>query len=145
MIKLAVPDLPVIAPLVQKRVEEANLQQRITVDNALGKIHGIVESGNGAVFVDVLLEPTVVVVLATGTSPIFEEKFCNILLLYVDSAKRDLRKALEAMQTIETYARNEKCTTVYGESWVWRGAEGIDGIYQQQGYERQSVCYVKTL
>ncbi len=145
MIRVALPDLPVIGPLIQQRIDGANLSHRLSVDNALSKLHGMLEANQGAIFVDDLLLPTAVLVLHTGVSLVFDEKFCNILLIFVDQAHRSVQKALTCIKTVEDYARAEGCTSIYGSSWIYRGAEGIDSLYKHAGFEPQDTTFVKHL
>lgn len=149
MIKLQLPDLPVISGLVTERILEANLQERITLDHALGFAHACIEQGIGAVYVDNIGLPSSIVFVFTGLS-FFKEKTCTIGLIYITKSKRSPRAAVECMKVAEEFARETKCDCIQGASWLWRGGDGtkkadLKKFWERFGFEEQEIHFYKKV
>lgn len=140
--------LPVLVPLIQARIDESQLGNRVSAERAIKHTFGLIDTGTGAAFVDDLENPTVAIILQTvSTGLVFEEKSCNIILIYVPKEHRTLQKALTAVKQIETYAREQQCTVIYGSSWLYKGVDqgGIGALWKHAGFEEQELVYVKHL
>lgn len=148
MVEILIDQIPKLGPLIQQRIVESKLENRLTMDRALSNVHHLMAMGTGTAFVDNLENPTSVVILQIIDNPVvFEEKACSVILIYVDRQHRSVQKALDAVKTIENYARSKGCTCIYGASWKFNGTDGdgIGALWLRAGYVEQEVVYRKDL
>lgn len=150
MIELTVHNLSIVGPLLQKRIEESRLGDRITMDRALSWTHSLIENNRGAAFVDDEILPTACVIVQyvpRENSVVFDESYCSVILIYVPRESRTLPKALACVRAIEDYAKSKNCHCIYGSSWKFQGVDGdgIGKLWEHAGYEVQEIVYRKKL
>jgi hypothetical protein len=150
MIPVPITDLAILAPLIQERIEESKLDTRITMDRALNYTHMLTETRKGVAFVDNLSLPTAGVILQIvekDHSIVFEEKSCTVILIFISkkSGRRSLANAMDALKSIEKYARDNGCDCIYGSAWLFEGADGIGKLWEHAGYKIQETVYRKSL
>tara|TARA_R110002110_G_scaffold94520_5_gene244926 strand:+ start:394 stop:867 length:474 start_codon:yes stop_codon:yes gene_type:complete len=149
--QLNINKLELIRPLVEERVREAGLIERMPPDLLIATIESQAQSGHFNIFVDNVENPTALVILVVGTAPMLAEITCSIIILHVaqsvkdESPKTAARLASEMMQHSEAFARQRGCDCVRANSWEWRGHGDDSALCEQSGMEKQSVAYVKML
>lgn len=145
MTSVSLPDLLVIYPLIQSCIEEKKLESRLTTDRAMDKVHELIKSGAGEVFVDDLYLPKSLLILQAGQSNVFEEMTCTVILIYVPREHRTPARVGEALTAIEQYARAKGAVTITASSWLYGASNGIGSLWEKNGFVQQEIVYVKHL
>ncbi len=140
-----IPDLPVVWPLIARRVTESGIEHRVSPDKALDEVHRMLESGTGAAITDDILNPSCVGLLQFGSNVVFQEKTCYVLLIYVEPEKRTSPLGVRLAKFIEAQATVQNCDVINTSSWIYRGGEDISAFWKALGYEEQERVFVKHL
>ena len=138
-------------PLIEERVAEAQLGERMPADLAFSTVKMQIQSGMFQCFTDNTSDPKGLLVLIVGNISFFVEKTCSIAILHVSKDYREqnpagaARMASEFVRHAEVYARSQGCNCLRAGSWVWRDSKDIGAIYERAGMEVQSTEYVKMV
>lgn len=145
MTSVPIPDLPVIYPLIQSCIEEKQLGKRLSPDRAMDKIQAALNGGMTTVLVDELYLPKILLILQTGQSIVFDELTCTVLLIYIPREHRTPPRVGQAIEAIETHAREKGAVIINASSWIDKGAGGIGTLWEKNGFTQQEIVYAKQL
>lgn len=145
MVKLTVADLPILAPLLTRCIEDACTGDRTTVDYSLSALHVNVEAGVGDVFVNSISEPVSVLVIGSGQSPTYSERFCSIALMYTLPEHRTPDTEAEFFRMGREYALEKGCDVFYASRWDCNGSNTPDDLWTRNGFKKQETLFVQHL
>lgn len=116
------------------------------VDEFLSAVkHGYSNKRMG-VYVDDLVSPKHVLVLALMPGIVIKGMLVTVLLIYSRPEFRGRKEVTSAMMlTIDNYAAFNGATAILGSAWKYKSSNGIDSLWLSNGYEIQETVYVKTL
>lgn len=138
-------------PLVDERIEEANLGTRLDPGYAKILISQNLVAKTIDAFTDDLANPNCVLIISYGRLSILVEDCAIMSILHVSKAMRkkdpvaSLVLGKSMIHIAEAQARARKCYSLRGSSLVWRGGADISPFFWSQGFELQSHEFVKLL
>lgn len=141
--------VPILRPIIEARMGEANLQGRSDPDQAMVFVQEAYDERNGSVFVDSLEDPKACLGLIQQRNPLME-KATGVSLFWVRPDIRDTLESrkliLEMLKTIDAYAAMHGHLAILASAWCYRDSQPqIDSLWESQGFELQERVYIKII
>ena len=141
--EIEIPDLPVVGPLLDRCFSEAGISDRVTKDECLSWVHGLIEGKKGKVYTDDIGNPTMLVCVGEGGCVFPREKPLVVFLVYVLPENRNGPTFRKMARLIEGLATAGGYNAVYASEWTYGSTPEIGTLWEAIGYKCQEKVYVK--
>lgn len=150
MIKLELPDMPMVGALLNECFIEAAVSDRVSIDECLSWGDALLRSGKGSLWVDSLEIPTRLLVLAEGTSVFPKEKPLTLILIYAAPPVRSAATFNEMARFLEGQAMIGGFNCIYASDWVYGrvsggSSPGLGPLWESRGFKHQESLYIKRI
>lgn len=140
-------DYDKMTDIVNRHIKRCNSQSRTSAEYGLANIRFAKSQGTGGIWTDNLDDPSCYLIATKVRLSIFNEAACMINCLYVDdeSDKKSLKKVKKMIKTATTWATHVGCNTIYVSSWIFKGAEDKQSLWDKLEFEPQEILNVKFI
>lgn len=144
LIAVAESQLGILDGIISARITEAKLEGRATLEDSKAKIlEGYKNRSKGA-YVDDLENPKHCLIVGYYKANITTENTMVVHLIYsLPEHRGDLRALAEIKSTMMALAEINGVDTISASSWIFKGCDPIDELWERFGFEPQEKVFIK--